>query len=1183
MSDQTEQAQLLAEDELSRARALELASFIVEAPAGAGKTELLTQRYLRLLAHVNEPEEILAITFTNKAASEMRNRILVSLERAASGIVPPEPHKRITFDLAQTALQAGSARGWRLREQPARLRIFTIDALCASLARQMPFLSRFGAQPRISDDAQRHYAEAARRTLALLDQEEAGDQANVVAEALRHYDNNTARLSDLLASMLARRDQWLRHCVGHGPCEEAEAGLAALVQRDLERAAACVNARLQGLLMPAARYAAANLSADSPLAPLADWSTPLLAEAEFLPQWRALCELLLTKTDGLRKAYTKNNGLPAGKVSEPYKKLLFDCLAGLSEADAKVIARIRKLPDPRYSEEEWLTVEVMAQMLKLAAVQLWAVFNEQGEADFVEVAQRALQALGEEGAPSDLALQLDYRIQHLLVDEFQDTSPLQVELLQRLTAGWQDGDGRTLFAVGDPMQSIYRFRKADVGLFLCAAESGIGNIALQPLRLYRNNRSCAEVVDWINQGFTHIFPAQDSVAAGAIRYRPFIAARADMADANAPDVYVHALAAASGEPAGEVDQREAACILDIIARERAVDPTRSIAVLVRARSHLEALVALIRRQQPALRFQAVEIERLAARQPVQDLLSLTHALHHRADRVHWLAVLRAPWCGLRLADLHALAADDQLATVWQLMNDEERVARLTVDGRQRLLHVRGVLAEAYAHQGRARLRRWVEGVWLKLGGAACLPAQTRTSDIADVRAYLDLLDALDAAGNFSLDRLEDEVAELYAAPDALADGTLQFMTIHKSKGLEFDSVILPGLQRKPRGEDKALMLWEEVALDGLHEHLVAAPYGQRGQQNDSELPTPYDYLRLLEQERSANETTRVLYVAATRAIRRLHLVGVAKTNKDGEAQRPANSFLDLLWDAPGVAAEFALAAECLADEQDEGMDGDRDGQDTSSPAGSCPVAGGEGEGSSCPQPFVPRLVRLVAPTVPTLLQGAPVREATMDEVLQTRDDEAGESMDATDPLAADVGTLLHAYLEMIAGAELAAWDGARITALLPAMTLWFNRRGHGGSSAQEGAQRVAEALSATLTSATGRWLLAAHDADAAELALTNVEHEHGSSRGRGHFVSHVVDRCFVADGQRWIIDYKTARLSLGDGLRDINSAALRAHAERYRAQLERYANLFADEGLPLRLAIFYASYGELVELELAVS
>src|SRR3972149_6285051 len=136
MSTSLHQAQL-QEDAINRERALELNSFIVEAPAGAGKTELLTQRYLKLLQTVEAPEEIVAITFTNKAAAEMRIRILDSLTAATNDVMPEKQHKQQTFELATAALQISAARDWRLLENPARLNITTIDAFCAKLARQM--------------------------------------------------------------------------------------------------------------------------------------------------------------------------------------------------------------------------------------------------------------------------------------------------------------------------------------------------------------------------------------------------------------------------------------------------------------------------------------------------------------------------------------------------------------------------------------------------------------------------------------------------------------------------------------------------------------------------------------------------------------------------------------------------------------------------------------------------------------------------------------------------------------------------------------------------------------------------------------------------------------------------------------------------------------------------------------
>ena len=1170
-------AALLEEDRASRARALGLASFIVEAPAGAGKTELLSQRYLRLLEVVDDPEEIVAITFTNKAAAEMKSRILDSLALAAAGVRPEAAHKRITFDLALAALRSAESRGWRLIEEPARLRILTIDALCASLARQMPLLSRFGSQPRISDDPERLHREAARRTLALLDEEgaAAAGSVSIVAEALRHLDNDGGRLSGLLVAMLARRDQWLRHTFAHGPCEGSELGLRILVQRDLERAAASLPARLQALMMAAARYACLNLPGDAPIAALLDWNAPLEATPESLPKWRGLAELLLTGKNTLRKKLTVKDGFPPGKDSEPFKKSLQQALAELAAAPGAelvevAVARIRRLPEPRYSAEEWRIVDALASLLKLAAATLWTVFNEAGEADFVEVAQRALLALGSEESPSDLALVLDYRISHLLVDEFQDTSPTQVQLLERLTAGWQPDDGRTLFAVGDPMQSIYRFRKADVGLFLRvagmgqppaplpgeggdggsslrdsgsytapprdgpSAAPGIGSVRLQRLRLCRNNRSCPAVVDWVNAGFARVFPLEDSATAGAIRYRPFVATRAELPGAA---VHVHPLVLPRALAGDEADRLEARTILAIIAEERAAEPQRQIAVLVRARNHLAALVTEIRRHRPGLSFRAVEIERLGERQPVQDLLSLTRALNHRADRISWLAILRAPWCGLTLADLHALAADDQRATIWQLLKDEARIDRLSEDGRGRLAHVRAVLDEALAHQGRARLRRWVEGTWLKLGGAACLATP---AEVADAKAFLDLLDELDAAGRFQLDRLEDEVDALYAAPDAQADGTLQFMTIHKAKGLEFDTVILPGLHRKLPNDGHELMLWEEVVLEGLSEQLVVAPFTRRAKDG---APTPYDYLRLLEQERSGNEAARVLYVAATRAVRSLHLVGVARSNAEGEAIRPAGSPLDLLWST--VAGDFAAVAEQVEAETE-------------------PVAES--------RRFVPRLVRTAVPVAADILH----RRPPASPAAQAMDAAISASEAGTEPgsrsLEASVGTLVHAYLEIIARDGAAAWSVERVRSLGAAMTLWLSRRGHGATEARAGAARAEACLVATLDSRDGRWVLDEREGGAIELALAARSQDAVAAR----IATHIVDRSFVEGGARWIIDYKTASVEGGE-------AELAAHAERYRPQLTRYAGLFADEGLPLRLAVFYAAIGRLVELPAVVS
>ncbi|MDO8789641.1 MAG: UvrD-helicase domain-containing protein [Sulfuritalea sp.] len=1157
---------LLREDEINRRRALEIASFIVEAPAGAGKTELLTQRYLRLLATVDAPEEIIAITFTNKAAGEMRSRIAESLELARAGVLPDKPHKRITFELAAAALARSSELGWQIDTQPGRLRLTTIDALCASLARQMPLLSRFGAQPAVAEEARRHYDEAARRALDHLEGKgEGGDDserehADAVATALAYLDNDVARLAHLLAGMLARREQWRE--ISHLDHPESAIGeaLEEMVGEELARVAGVLDDAWQRQWMALARFAADNLGGANFANSLGDWTQALAATPDELPRWRALADFLLTQKDEPRKTVTVKNGFPPGKDFKALKDAMLERLAALDAGAVAALRRLRELPAPEHDNDA--VVRALARLMKLAAAELWLVFREAGEVDFGELAARAITALGDELDPSELGLRLDYRIRHLLVDEFQDTSPAQIELLERLTAGWQRDDGRTLFAVGDPMQSIYRFRKADVGLFLRVAENGIGALRLTPLRLSRNNRSCPAVVDWINACFPAVFPTADDPLRGEIRYREFVATRDSMPQAG---VMIHPVLAEKGEGIAAA-RGEAQQIIALIEAEWREDPTRTIAVLVRARDHLAALVAAVRRDAPDWRFAAVEIEPLVHRQAVQDLISLTRALHHRADRVHWLAILRAPWCGLALADLHALAGDDHDATIWSLMNDAERIERLSADGRQRLAHVRKVLAEALDGQGRQRRRRMVEDAWKKLGGPACLGG---ANEAADAQAYFNRLDALDAAGRFVLDSLEDDMGRLFAAPDAQADGRLQLMTIHKAKGLEFDTVILPGLHRVMKGNDPTLLAWDSFALVA-GERLIAAPVNRRRGRAAGE-PTVYDFLQRMERERGRNEEARVLYVAATRAVRRLHLVGVAVRDENGAPAAPREgSPLARLW--PAVEAEFVRAAGAPS-APTSGGDGARNrGQTPISPvrttnqeptsaekSGSVPYfeepTSAEKLGS-VPYfayfevaDFVPQLVRLRAPSVPAQWC-APVLAAS---AAVTREDTA-------DPLAAAVGTLAHAVLELIA-ADPDAWSASRATERQPGFERWLASRGWSPADARAGAARVARMLATTLTSADGQWVLRRRPDAAAELALTKV----GSG---GTAETRVVDRSFVENGVRWIIDYKTA--DFGDAA---DGARMAAHAARFLPQLASYAALFAAEGLPQRLAVFYVAHG----------
>jgi ATP-dependent exoDNAse (exonuclease V) beta subunit len=1158
---------LRAQDVQARRTALDLArSFIVQAPAGSGKTELLIQRYLALLAHVDSPEEIIAITFTRKATAEMRARVLEALARAEADAPPEKPHERTTWELARAARRRDADAGWHVVENPNRLRIQTIDSLCHWLTLQLPVLSGFGAQPETVEDAGELYGEGARRALGHLDG--GGESTRFVACLLQHLDNHLARAQGLIAGMLAVRDQWIRTVMEARGRERAvlEAALANATRDALASLAAILPAEARAELPALAAYAAENLEAgkkESPVLACRGITALPGAALEDLAAWRGIAELLLTQAGGLRRTVDARQGFPAPgrtKSAENERrkdyKARFDALAGSLAAHrtfAELLHETRVLPPPAYTEAQWQAVEALIALLPVAMAELETLFRERGQVDFTAVAQAAARALGEPDAPTDLALALDYHIRHILVDEFQDTSWSQYDLLRGLTAGWQDGDGRTLFVVGDPMQSIYRFRKAEVGLYLRARHEGIGGVCLEPLTLAVNFRSTRAIVEWFNGAFEQALPDEEDLASGAV---PFARSVADPPAEEGAAPEFHALLARDRVA-------EARLVVDLVARARAQDPRQTIAVLVRARGHLSEIAPGLKRA--GLKFQAIEIETLGHRPLVQDLLALTRALVHPADRIAWLSVLRAPWCGLTLADLDALASHDHGAALWTLMNDARGLARLSADGRARLERVRDVARRALARRRREPLRRWIEAAWLALGGPACAEDAT---DLEDAQAYFALLEELEEGGDLmGLELLAERVEKLYSVPDPDREAArLQLMTIHRAKGLQFDTVIVPGLGYAPRGDDPKLLLWlerprflpplpvprsyplshggreeqsaplsswrgagqrlERVGVRGEENDLLLAPIREAAAQEDA----IYDYLRQLERVKDRHEAARLLYVAATRARTRLHLVGQVEWN-GGSLKPKSRSLFEHLW--PVAEANFARKIE----QAQEALQ---------------PQAAAQGAQE---QAAIRRFVsgwQLPAP--PPGLAWKPHAEIVYEG--KSPHDEVEFSW--ASETAKHVGTVVHRFLQVIAGGGLDRWDAARVEELREVYARDLARLGVPDSERAGAVARVAEALAASIADERGRWVLGGRAEARSELRLTGVV--------AGEIASVAMDRTFVDErGTRWIVDYKTG-VHLGGDLEGF----LDREQERYCRQLEQYAALMRGmDERPIRLGLYF--------------
>ena len=1064
-------------DDAPRQRALDPnRSFTVRAPAGSGKTELLIQRCLRLLAIVKNPEAIVAITFTRKAAGEMLQRILDSLRDAEAGAPVVEAHQAITRALALQALARDRELGWDLLHHPGRLRVQTIDSLCMSIAGEMPWLARLGGMPHIEEDARRLYEEAAH--LTLLD--ERPEFADALTMLLRHLDNNAAHARELIATMLARRDQWLELAVQKDDDEERAAledALARTVARGLEKAARMIPPNLRETWRDLAR--------------LPVWPG---AAPDDLDAWRALSTLVLTTSGGWRKRLDTKCGFPPEDRARQQQGHALIADLAMQDGLLDTLNALRKLPPPHYTGTQWDVLCALLRSLRLAVAQLRVVFQERRVIDFIELGTAARDALGKPDNPTELAYRMDSRIEHLLVDEFQDTSRVQFELLTKLTTGWQPGDGRTLFLVGDPMQSIYRFRQAEVGLFLEAEEHGIGDLPLEPITLQLNRRSRRTIVEHVNASLGPSFPAYSDAETGAVAYT---ASRATREEDDGEVTF-------DGFLDGE-DRLEAECVLRRIQEAHAKDPQGSVAILVRARTHLFAITQALKSR--GLPFQAVEIEELGNRTAVVDLLALTRAMLGARDRIAWLAILRAPWCGLTLHDLEALVRGRTQLTITECLQD---LALLSDDGQERAARVRDVLAEAFAEQGRWTLRRWVERAWMRLGGPACLAGDTGA--LAEAAAYFDLLETEQSGADLrDFDRFRQRVTELYAPPANSAGACLKVMTIHKAKGLEFDTVILPGLGRLPRITESPLVLFHEWRSGDEFECLLA-PIDETGADKDP----LYRYLRDLETRKGELERTRQLYVGMTRAKKRLHLMGQAQSKNGNLRPRPRSMLADL-WD--GLTPE----------ERDTFRRDPRLRNVPTVPPKSKLLR-------RLPQSWsLPEL-----PT-PATWEGA---DQPPVEPHEPAFEWVGESL-------RQAGTVVHALLQRMPGPDAAIPPR-------PAIRKALAHAGVTRTDLDAMAQRVEQALLRIQASPRGRWILGAGSQQdpRAEYAVTGVV--------KGEVIRGLVDRTFIDDGVRWIIDFKT---SAHEGGR--LESFLDEQQRRYRDQMERYARILAPLGNPVRLGLYF--------------
>ncbi|HNT85886.1 MAG TPA: UvrD-helicase domain-containing protein [Ottowia sp.] len=1075
----------------------------VEACAGAGKTWMLVSRMLRALLAGSAPHEILAITFTKKAAGEMRQRLhewLADFARARPDESPDAWDERLQAALIARGIEPQAAPDQRQQLQnlyhsvlghgrPVQIRTFHSWFVALLKCAPLAVLQQLGlptAFELLEDDADA-VAEVWRRYLRQL----AGDAGlsadyHALVGALGRQ-----RAHQALESALARRVEFqLADAAGHVEAAVAPAG--ALYPEFAPFAHPC-----DALLTEAARER--WLARARQLGPEKN-KTPQKAAAAVLDAFDAA-------TDGRQRLAALRKAFFVASEDRLAKNLQSYGAAQQAEAELQRLLPATAQHDAHQHHQR------MVRLLRPLIDALARLKRERGWVDMPDVERAAFTLLADHELSAWVQQRLDARIRHLLIDEFQDTNPLQWQALHAWLSGYAGAGGGpgapSVFIVGDPKQSIYRFRRADPQVFADAQRFIVTALGGELLACDHTHRNAPALLQAINGvmgqaqaagEFSGFRPhTTQATAPGALGALPLVPRPDKATAAGAPAPWRDSLVSPRLEPDETLRTLECRQASRWIAGRIAtgVAPAQ-IMVLARKRDALGPLQAELRRL--GIACDQPEKQLLGQQPAVQDVLALVDALLSPGHDLMLARALKSPLFGLGDDDLTRLALAAQAA---------QRAGQ----PRPGWLEVLSI-TELSAHDGQALhadLMQYREGLLtlpphdalqamfehrdVLARFAAAAPAPERAQVLIQLRALLAA--ALNLQGGRFLTAYQWLRAlrrQRLPVPRAAAPGVVQLLTVHGAKGLEADEVLLlDAAAGPPRGNGAAVLIDWRGAEPAPRCLAFLAQGGQP--------PPSLAALAQQEDQAQAREELNALYVAMTRARQRLVLSGITP-----HAQ-PASSWWQRI--------------EPLAEPLGEPL--------------AAPAADGAGVAGTVPADAA--FIMLDLPAAPAQQAPAAIKnEAT----------EPSPEPPSSD--SARVGEAMHWLLEQAPDGA-AGWHARR---LLQA------RRRFGLDAAQ--AAR-AEALARRILTGEAAW---AWDADEVLEAFNEVELVHQGQRLR---IDRLLRRRAGPHGPEawWVLDYKSAAQPERD-------QALQAQLERYRAAVQQL-----HPGQPVQVAFLTGAGGVAVQ------
>ena len=843
-------------------------SFILEAPAGSGKTAILIARFLALLAKVSHPRQIMAVTYTRKAAAEMLNRITEVLRRVQrGGETPDDPWDSFLFSLGRKAIERHRENAEVLLD-PESLNVGTFHSVCASIVKAWPFEANVPPGVKILEDQdQESLLELAveRYLHDLVSGKAAGEEREACERYLASLNNSVPLLSGQLMDILKRRDQ-LEDFIPLFSTERRESAGSEL-ERRLEGYAGLFLSELREYFIKREEGWGSLKRA------LADGGVPFGGifpdtipgtGLHDIASWKKASQVLLTKSKKIRKRVSTADGFPRDFDKHPSARFIKQ----LPSVMVRLLASVAGWPDPGGDNVGMASLADLLLLIGGALVRFENLIHERGM-DYLELELAAQRALRTVDRPSESLIFYHEHLRHILVDEAQDLNNVQVKILGKLTEGWDPADGRTVFFVGDPKQSIYRFRRAVVSIFSQLKEDGLPRegerfLPLTHLILTANFRSQPHLVTFANRLFSEVM-ASPRKEYDEVDFTVSEAARSASEGCLTITGAVFYHDGDTHQKSLSPREREARWVAASVSQLHEERQGDTIGILIRARNYLSPYIeALSDYGVPVCLMEGIP---LLDRPEVRHLLNLFTAMIRPYDDVAWAGSIRAPW----------LYVSDQVLV--SLKPAEGLWSKAVLSGKdvsQDIARFAEAVEEAKAMFGREPYASTLQRLWEDLDGPRMTAARYGAAGVSNARAFLDLLNRVSGLqGEEALSRVSRLAEASYTPPDPNgAFSPVHMMTIHKAKGLEFHHVFAVNLDYDPlsggRGEQPAYRIEQ---LPGDERHVLISATGDRRTGEDN---LAYYLLKDLDRQRTLAEARRLFYVVATRARESLTLTGVSK-------------------------------------------------------------------------------------------------------------------------------------------------------------------------------------------------------------------------------------------------------------------------------------------------------------------